>query len=204
MAISTQFSRKGKAKREKILEAASYVFGAHTYEKATIEEIARRSKLRKQSVYHYFGSKEEIFYEFRSNMISEAIQLLESIVNSDLDMIEKFRKAIHMHVSLFTRYSERMRFSTFQDLSMLKPSRRNRIKLLDNKYNGLFRTLIYAGIERGIFKSNSEVAVIGFAIVGMIDFMDTWYSPSGRLSSEQIANIFIDLVLEGLVSSKGV
>jgi hypothetical protein len=136
-------------------------------------------------------------------MISEGIQLLESIVNSDSDTIEKFRKAIQMHVSIFAKYRDRMRFSTFQDLSMLKPSRRNEIKQLDNKYNGLFRTLIYEGIEKGVFKSNSEVAIIGFAIVGMIDFMDTWYSPSGRLSSEQIANVFIDLVLEGIVSSKG-
>jgi len=46
--------------RRKILEAANAVFAERGY-RASLDEIARRAGVAKQTVYHYFPSKDELF-----------------------------------------------------------------------------------------------------------------------------------------------
>ncbi|WP_142809602.1 TetR/AcrR family transcriptional regulator [Tepidiphilus olei] len=46
--------------RQKILEAACTVFSERGY-RASLDEIARRAGVAKQTVYHYFPSKDELF-----------------------------------------------------------------------------------------------------------------------------------------------
>jgi len=58
---------KKKIAREKILKAASDIFGSKGFEKATISEIADKADLGVGTVYNYFKSKDEIFIETFTN-----------------------------------------------------------------------------------------------------------------------------------------
>ena len=51
------------AKREAILDAAQVEFLAHGYERVTMDAIARRSGVAKQTLYGHFGAKEALFLE---------------------------------------------------------------------------------------------------------------------------------------------
>jgi TetR/AcrR family transcriptional regulator len=49
--------------RQRILDAARQEFAAHGQAGARVEGIARRAKLQKQLIYHYFASKDALFDE---------------------------------------------------------------------------------------------------------------------------------------------
>lgn len=57
--------------RRRILDAASQEFSAHGYAGARVGRIARRAKINKRMLYHYFGNKEELFGVLVRNKMAE-------------------------------------------------------------------------------------------------------------------------------------
>ena len=53
--------RDAAASREKILLAATEEFAENGYDGARVDRIAQRSQLNKNTLYHYFGSKDQLF-----------------------------------------------------------------------------------------------------------------------------------------------
>ncbi len=51
--------------------------------------------------------------------------------------------------------------------------------------------------RRRTFRAVDE-DIVAFAVLGVQNWMVTWYRPDGRLSPEQIADQFADLFLSGL------
>jgi TetR/AcrR family transcriptional regulator len=65
--------------RKKLVEAARQEFAARGYAGARIDGIARRAKLTKQLLYHYFASKAALFDE----ILEETIHERKALVISD-------------------------------------------------------------------------------------------------------------------------
>ena len=61
MAQRKQRPRDSKATQSRILDAAKAEFAAHGLGGARVDEIANRAKANKRMIYHYFGSKEDLF-----------------------------------------------------------------------------------------------------------------------------------------------
>ncbi len=60
------------AKRRAILAAAEEAFLAARYDSVTMDEIAEASQVSKQTVYAYFGTKDQLFVELVTAMTREA------------------------------------------------------------------------------------------------------------------------------------
>jgi hypothetical protein len=57
--------------------------------------------------------------------------------------------------------------------------------------------LIKAGIARGEFR-RLDSRIVGFALLGAINWIPKWYRPGGELSSQEIAEQFADFFLRSL------
>lgn len=64
------------AKRTQIIKAADKRFAKHGLNKTTLDEIARDLRIGKATLYHYFKSKEDLFYK---TILWEAEQYISSI-----------------------------------------------------------------------------------------------------------------------------
>ena len=65
------------AHRERVLRAATSSFLAHGY-RSSVDEIARRARVAKQTVYHYFPSKDELFKEVARDLAQRVLVELAS------------------------------------------------------------------------------------------------------------------------------
>ena len=63
--------------RERVLRAATSSFLAHGY-RSSVDEIARRAGVAKQTVYHHFPNKDELFKEVARALASRVLIELES------------------------------------------------------------------------------------------------------------------------------
>lgn len=80
---------RNNPKKQLIIKAAQKRFIRHGLSKTTVEEIARDLRIGKATVYHYFNSKEEIFYEvlkIETERYLESISLLLSNPESGIDV----------------------------------------------------------------------------------------------------------------------
>src|SRR5690606_13132828 len=77
-----------------MLRQAVLVFAEKGYKYSTIEDLSAAVKLKKTSIYHYFGSKEEILFRAMLMNLKQSLAPLVEIVGEDLSPLEKLRKAI--------------------------------------------------------------------------------------------------------------
>ena len=71
-------------KRQKILDNAAKLFAQKGYENVSLEEIAAKLKLNKASLYHYFKSKDEMFFLIQMQAIEQANVVLEKVLESEV------------------------------------------------------------------------------------------------------------------------
>ncbi len=81
-------------KRRRILEAARAVFAQQGFDAARMDEVARRARVSKGTVYNHFESKESLLVEAVLDMMAEGRERLARIAAPDLGPDEALREAL--------------------------------------------------------------------------------------------------------------
>ncbi len=70
-------------RKDQIIRAAAKRFARHGLGKTSLDEIARDVRIGKATIYHYFTSKEELFYETIRWEVSSFIEDIKAIFNNE-------------------------------------------------------------------------------------------------------------------------
>lgn len=73
-----------KERKEQIIRAAAKRFARHGLGKTTLDEIARDVRIGKATIYHYFRSKEDLFYDSLYWEASNFIEDIKAIFNNEV------------------------------------------------------------------------------------------------------------------------
>ncbi|MFM2443771.1 MAG: hypothetical protein RJB09_957 [Pseudomonadota bacterium] len=161
-------SRDPVRTRDKILMQASREFAAKGFDGARVDAIALRSKLSKNMLYYYFGSKEGLFVAVLERMYeklrtqqndlsvraSDPVIALEQLVQHTFHALLKNPEAIRLmneenrHKGRHIRQSQRMR-------ELYNP-------LVDT-----IRFILERGHEQGVFRANLDPAAIYLTLASL-------------------------------------
>src|SRR5438128_11234417 len=103
------------------------------------------------------------------------------------------RLLVYHHVKFHGERAKEV-FIGNSELRSLNRSQRARIVSLRNEYEHMFQKELADGIRQGKFL-RVDVQVTAFGILAMTTGVSSWYSPRGRLSVAEIADIYSDMVL---------
>lgn len=191
-------SRKtAPAKEQEIIAAAASLFKKKGYRATTLEDIAAAVGMLKGSLYYYIRSKEELLYLVVRDPIRQAYNNLEEIANSDAPVTDKITQAIANHIAIFHHHYPHIAVYLHDFHNLMQKLQDNSIET-PKEYQQLLAQLLQQGVDSGELRSDLDVTVAGYAILGMCNWMYRWYKPEGLMSAEAIANVFTKLVLEGL------
>jgi AcrR family transcriptional regulator len=87
-------------KKNQIIEAAEQLFHRFGYGKTSLDDIAREAGLGKGTIYYYFESKEEIFFEVAQHHSDEFYISLRSRIADQKSFKDKFAYAISQPIKL--------------------------------------------------------------------------------------------------------
>jgi AcrR family transcriptional regulator len=73
-----------EARRAAILDAALEEFTARGYERARLEDVAKRASIAKGTIYLYFADKEALFQELVRSMVNPVLATLEQMRAPDI------------------------------------------------------------------------------------------------------------------------
>jgi len=197
MATRKRPVRKKKELRQLIVQKAGELFGQEGYHSVTVEQISKSLGISKPSIYYHYGSKEEIYFEFHRIAHMRALKGIKDIVEGDEPPEIKLRAAVENHIDLLSFEVTPGMTDLHWQFSLPKKYSRP-IKKLRKQYDELLRRIISNGIKEGVF-TDIDIKVVGFAIVGAINFLPQWYSPKGPLSQDKIKKIMIDYLMKGIL-----
>jgi len=94
-----------KERKQQILKAAAKRFSRHGLNKTTLDEIARDLRIGKATIYHYFDTKEELFFKTIEWEIELYIEDLKTFFdNEQLSLKEKLQEYFMSKNSIFSKY----------------------------------------------------------------------------------------------------
>ena len=94
-----------KDRKQQILKAAAKRFSRHGLNKTTLNEIARDLRIGKATIYHYFDSKEELFFktiEWEIELFLDDLKLI--FTNDELSLKEKLKEYFIAKTIVFSKY----------------------------------------------------------------------------------------------------
>ncbi|MDR7434101.1 MAG: TetR/AcrR family transcriptional regulator [Armatimonadota bacterium] len=185
--------------RERILRAAAFLFRKKGFKGTSMREIAEIVGINKSSLYHHIRGKQALLFEILQHTVDKAIGRLEKIARSDLPPSERLRLAVENHVTHLIEDLDNVA-CFIEEGKALSPDRMRAYIVKRDRYEGFFREIIAEGIRVGEFRP-ADVKLIGFAVLGMCNWVARWYRPNGGYTGEEIARQFSEFALRGILQT---
>jgi AcrR family transcriptional regulator len=191
-------SRASSGRRDALIAIAADLFAERGYRSTTVREIAEAAGVLSGSLYHHFDSKESIIDELLSSYLDELLATYRSIVANGGTSIEVLSRLVHAAFSSFDRH--RAAITVFQNERqyLLNYPRFGYIAKSEQAVSRLWMKVIRDGIASGELRSDVDPKLAHRFIRDAIWVSVRWYRPGGRLSSDQLADQYLSLMLDGM------
>lgn len=198
MATTRATLRKPSTRKrnDEIFDAAARVFAERGYHGTSTQDIADLLGMRQASLYYYFASKEAALEEVCAQGAAGFVENAEGIANRDCGPTEKLRALATVHITPLAERPDYIR-TFLNERKWLPTESRRRIGGMSRRIEAIFETVIRAGIRQGEFRSDLNVRLTVFGILGMINSVQTWLDRSGKTPAE-IAEVLADLAIAGV------
>jgi len=182
--------------RDDILDAAAQVIRQKGFHGASMADIAEAVQLQKASLYHHVNSKQDILLALLDRALEMLFEQIDVIAKQPLPADEKLRQMVQVYLRLLAENSDLSAVLLFEHRS-LEPDQHERHIPNRDRFEALWRDAIEDGVREGVFVCPDSALTVR-ALMGILNWTLTWYSPEGPLSIDQIADHYTNLLLNGL------
>jgi AcrR family transcriptional regulator len=169
--------------RRRILKASRKLFSQQGYEETMMEEIARRAKVSKATVYNYFPSKESLLIGIVDEVVDRVEELLETNLEDCSDSLQKLRRVLEEIVEASLQYPVLSR-----RIACLHADEESSLFGSWDDMTGILKKLILASQEEKLLKKSENAdeildGVMGVYLIALFQWHGTDLSKPGALSS---------------------
>ncbi len=183
--------------KARIRREAAKLWARKGYHAAGVQELARATGLGKGALYHHIGSKEQLLYEISLRSVRDLVAGAEEVIALDASATERLRRLSSLLMrKIADDLSEWKVF--FHEVNTLTGDKHRTVMDHRERYEALWERLLDEGAGAGEFVPLDPLAVKG--VLGMHNYAYLWIRPDGRLSPEEVADLFVGILLNGLSS----
>jgi AcrR family transcriptional regulator len=187
-------------RREIIVAAAARLFADKGFLGASIADLADACGMSKSLIYHYYGSKEDILFDTMHSHVKALLDVAEEIAGRRGGGAEKLRAMTHRFMQLYLGAADRQRV-LLNELDNLTAEQR---RIVVGIQHDLIATVekIIAEIRPSLSGRSPLGAPAAMLYFGMINWMHTWLDPKGRAKPARIAELAVNIFLDGIVAGE--
>jgi len=184
-----------------ILEVAAQLFKEKGFKATSIQDISEKLGLEKGAIYYWIKSKDDILYILIEEEGELFLNMIREIANQKKSPDEKLEELIKNHIKILANNINKAAVF-FLELRSLPEKWKKKILRFRDEYESILRNLIEEGQKSGLIRDDIDPKMIGFAILGVINWVYTWYNPKGQKSPDEIADNFAKIILYGVKKQK--
>ena len=181
-ALRERYDRK----QQQVVVEAARVFARNGYDQTTMQELADAVGIAAGGLYHYFGSKEQLLIEICDQLMHPLLERAEGA--------EGLRELVHLWVEHVTTHRDHMLVFQ-QERHVIEHGPQWRSVREDRK---AFERIVESVLERARAEGSApaiDPRLSVAALLGMVNHTAQWFRPRGRLSANEIADGYADLLL---------
>ncbi|SNT09502.1 TetR/AcrR family transcriptional regulator [Rhodococcoides kyotonense] len=199
---SSDQAAQGSQRRQALVEIAAELFAERGFRSTTVREIGDAAGVLSGSLYHHFDSKETIIDEILTSYLDNLMETYRDIVAREEDPTSTLRQLIVAafvslgphRAAITVIQNERNYLSQFPRFAYLTKA--------ETDVRRIWVKVIQDGIADGVFRDDLDPIIAYRFLRDSVWVAVRWFTPSGKLSAEQLADQYLRLVLEGLQAGR--
>jgi AcrR family transcriptional regulator len=184
--------------RDQIVDAAARLFTAKGFEATSLDDIASDLGTARSALYYHVSGKAELRALVQIKRVGMLVDDVAAVANSPRPAVERLAGIVRAHLNHFARfYPESRMWSTTPSAhdahdesgAALHQRMRHVVRHL--------RAVIEDGVAAGEFR-RTDTAVAALGIIGMCNYVTTWYRSGGPRTIEEIAAVYAEMAVGSL------
>ena len=161
-------TRNAEATQKRILKAAKAEFAKFGLGGARVDRIAKRADANKRMIYHYYGSKEDLFLAVLEEAYSD-IRAAEKPL--DLEALEPEEAIEKLVAFTWNYYLDNPEFLTLVNSENLHKARHIKkselIRQIHKRYVAMVQAIIDRGVAKGVFRDGVDAVNLNITIAAL-------------------------------------
>ena len=188
-----------EARREEILETATWLFAEHGYSDAVTQALAEKLQVGKGTIYRSFPSKSDLFLAAADRVMRKMRERVDAAIVGITDGLERLERAVGTYLAFFVEHPEYVELLV-QERAQFKDRKRptyyeHREKNVV-RWHEVLRSLIAEGRVRDI-PPEQVTSALSDMVYGT---MFTNYFTGQRKPPEEQARDLMDLLFRGILT----
>ncbi len=188
-ALRARYDRR----QEEVVEKAAHMFARRGYDGTTISDLAEEIGIAAGGLYHYFGSKEQLLIRICDQLMEPLLAEARELRESDGAPGEQLRDLVRLWVTHVVAHRDHMLVFQ-QERHVIERGPQWRAVRASRK---AFERLVEDALEEAadlLALPDRRLALS--ALLGMVNHTAQWYRPRGRLTPADVADGYVDLLLD--------
>ncbi|CUJ91217.1 HTH-type transcriptional repressor KstR2 [Ruegeria denitrificans] len=175
----------------RIRKAALALFARHGYAAVSMRQIAFEVGVQAGALYNYTPDKQSLLYRLMHEHMQDLLSAYDELEQS-ADASQALRQFVGFHIRFHLERPDEV-FIAYMELRNLTPENFSEIEALRRKYEDTLEAILSRGQEGGVFDiADTKIATL--AVIAMLNGVMTWYRAGGRLSLDEVEQVYWDIV----------
>jgi AcrR family transcriptional regulator len=188
-ALRERYDRR----QQDVVVAAARLFAERGYDQTSVPDLARELGLATGSLYHYFGSKEQLLIEICDQLMDPLLERARELTARDAPPEQRLRDLVRLWVAHVVDHRDHMLVFQQQRHAIRHGAQWRSVRASRKAFEDLVADVL-AQLHSHADPPEERRLLIA-ALLGMVNHTAQWYRPSGSLSAQQIADGYVDLLV---------
>jgi TetR/AcrR family transcriptional regulator, cholesterol catabolism regulator len=185
-------------RREELLRIAAELFASKGFRNTTVRDIADAAGILSGSLYHHFDSKESMVDEILRTFQEELFGQYDEILASDADPRVKLEQAVRVSFDAIDRHHSEVAIFQNDAAYLGTLDGFGYIEERHAQSREVWMRLLREGAKAGVLREELDVDLVYRFIRDTVWVAVNWYRPGGPLSSAQVADQYVTILLDGI------
>jgi AcrR family transcriptional regulator len=181
-------------KRLALIRTAGSAFKARGFHKTSLDELAAALNVTKPTLYYYVKGKEDLLFRCHQHALDLGEQAFE-FAKDGANGLDKLQRMLKRYIWLMT--DDFAAYSLLSDLNDLSEEHKTTVQSRRRAFDTIFRGFVAEGIKDGSIRNCEPMLVVAW-FMGAVNAIPRWFDPKGKMTGEDVANTYTDLVTRGL------
>jgi AcrR family transcriptional regulator len=181
-------------RRQLVIDAAARVFATKGFHATSIQDLVEATGLQAGGLYHYIDSKDELLVRICDELMEPLLDAGRALVAADGSARAQLREFMHIWVQHVEHKRDHMLVFQQERHVLAHGQQWQHVRRQRKEFEELLAGIFARGETDGDFQlADRELALR--ALLGMVNQLPQWFRPGGRLSAEQIADGYLELIV---------
>jgi AcrR family transcriptional regulator len=189
-ALRERYNRR----QSEIVDTAARLFARKGYHATSMTDLIEATGLASGGLYHYIGSKEQLLLRICDQLMDPLLDEADAIVAGPQPATERLRAVVRAWMRHVERHRAHMLVFQQERRVLEADERWQDVRRQRKRFERLVDQLLRESEDEGAVTLPDRQAAL-LALLGMVNYAPQWFRADGRLSAEQIADRWCDLLL---------